>query len=159
MKKEVRYIAFDGAIFYDEEECANYEEMHMFAGLNNVKFFGDNYDPISKEGYTLKEFIQNICAIKVSTTREAERVWNLLKQYESNEDALANYTDNPFLNKDGVLENRVLIFDFCDYKWHTIPDYLIATFDVLQKVGYRPITLASNYLHYLDKLEGKVNAE
>ena len=94
MTTETRYISFDGAIFYSEKECRDYEEAHMFAGLDKVVFLDVNYEPINREEYTLRDFLKNVWAIRVSTTKEAERVWNLLKQYDEY-DPTGFYKENP----------------------------------------------------------------
>ena len=148
MTTETRYISFDGAIFYSEKECRDYEDIHMFAGLDKVIFLDINYEPINKGEYTLRDFLRNVWAIKVSTVKEAEKVWTFLKLYDEN-DTTVWYKENPFLNKDGLLEEKILVYS--DNRWCTIPDYLELTFSFLKKIDYRPIDLARHYLHYLHK--------
>lgn len=143
MKTEVRYIAFDGAIFYDENECKNYEEVHSFAGLDKVTFYDIGYNVKTQiDGETLQDFIDTAWAIRVNTAAEARRVWSLLENYET--DAIR--ISNPLLSKTGELIEKVLIFD--GDTWASLPQYLNSTFDLLRKVGCDWFTLVTYFKDY-----------
>lgn len=146
MKIETRYIAFDGAIFYNENECKNYEEVHAFSGLDKIIFYDIEYNVKNRaDGETLQDFINNVWAIKVNTAAEAKRVWSLLENYENYEIDPA-ITSNPLLSKTDELIEDTLIFD--GNSWTTLPNYLDSTFEMLQKLGCTPIRLASYYVDY-----------
>ena len=143
MKTEVRYIAFDGAIFYDENECKNYEEVHSFAGLDKVIFYDVEHNVLNRlDEETFESFIDRAWAISVNTAAEAKRVWSLLENYEI--DTIR--TSNPLLSKTDELIEDTLIFNG-EY-WTTLPNYLDSTFEMLQKLGCTPIRLASYYVDY-----------
>lgn len=52
----IQYIANDGAVFYDEDECMTYERNLAASNLEGiVKFFGEDYNYLGSNVYAFEE--------------------------------------------------------------------------------------------------------
>ena len=102
----VEYVAEDGQVFYNEEECKKYEESALFAVSNKLKrlatkwtsqndFNGNSYDEDELEIFD------------VQTEEDLENLRRYLYLKAIKNGATENYIKDCFTSKDGTRSNYV----------------------------------------------------
>lgn len=125
----VEYIAEDGTVFYNEEECKKYEESALFVVSNKLKRLNTEWTSMNE----LNEDLSDECELEIFDVQTEEDLNNLrrylyLKSIKNG--ASEKYIEDAFTSVDGkrkdyVFDNvtighEVLIFWSYDSDWFWI---------------------------------------
>ena len=102
----VEYIAEDGQVFYNEEECKKYEESALFAVSNKLKRLTTKWT--AQDAFNGNDYDENELEIfDVQTDEDLENLRRYLYLKATKNGASDNYIKDCFTSKDGQRKNYV----------------------------------------------------